>query len=325
MTTTAGRGLRRAAALAWLAVAAVAGLGCRDRERAVAEDAAPTPAQTAEAADGRQPTGSPPSADPRIPACRRAFREEEPLLLPHSFAEFTLCDVLVAIFPDFDTSVERSAAAGGTVRVDRVRQWVTSARTLLVVAHYIGEDADAEFVCGGCRVNPRLAVLERSGTALTLVARGTVPGWDPDGLLYGRTEFDSRSYSFQGDETLLGMRTPWSYGMMGGTTRLSLFRLEGTQLSLVFDDRLEWVASGMGLEDDDVVSVAVSQQRRASGPDDIVLTVHQARCRWEDYKRVCGPKKLAAQQRWRFDSKQYRQISGKPMPMPQLFRTRWGW
>ena len=111
-------------------------------------------------------------------ACRRAFNKEEPLLLPHSFAEFTLCDVLVAMFPDFDASVESSAAAGGTVRVDRVRQWDTSARTLLVVAHYIGEDADAEFVCGGCRVNARLAALERSGTAHTLVARGTVPGWD---------------------------------------------------------------------------------------------------------------------------------------------------
>lgn len=334
MATTPRCELRRAGALVWLAVAPILELGCQNQERVVAEDATPTPTQTAQVTDNQQLTTSPPSAEPRVPKCRRAFQfqedekeEDEPLLLPHPFAEFTLCDVLVAIFPDFDTAVERSTAAGGTVRVDHIGQWVTSKRTLLVVAHYIGEDAEAEFVCGSCRVNPQLAVLERSGTTLTLVVRGTVPGWGPDaGLFHGRTEFDPRSYSFQYDETLLGMRTPWSYGMMGGTTRLSLFRLVGPQLSLVFDDKLEWVASGMGL-DDDVVSADVSQQRRASGADDLVLTIHQSRCRWEEDKRVCGPQKLATQQRWRFDSKhkRYRQIGGKPMPTPQLFRSLWGW
>lgn len=264
------------------------------------------------------------ASGPTPPSCIRPFREENPLQFPEPFAAFTPCDVIAAMFPDFEPAHERSSSAGGTVRLDRARRWDSAGRVLLAVTYYVGEDADTENLCGGCRVNPQLAIFERNGTAVSLVARTTIPGWDPYGLFNGQADFDSGSFRFEGDESLLGMRTPWSYGMMGHTIWLDVYRLNGGSLSLVYRDRVEWAASSGTDEDDDFVMATVTQQRRHKGPDDILVKVVEAACHWKT-KKVCQHATPKGTQRWRFNGTKYAQVEGPDTPMPRLFHVRWGW
>lgn len=264
-----------------------------------------------------------PAARVASPQCTRAFRGEDTLIFPEPFLAFTLCDVAGAIFPDFQPSNERSVAAGGTVRIDRAHRWDTSDRILLVVTYYVGEDAEVGTICGGCRVDPKIAVLERIGNTISIVARASVPGWDPYGMFNGRAEFDSASFTFQGKETLLALQTPWSYGMMGHTIRLDLFRLDDANLHLVFDGRIKWVAADEGPEDD-VVTATIAPQPRSTGPNDILVKFVEARCYIEP-TYTCEPGTPRGNQRWRFDGKDYKQIQGSSEPMPRLFHTRWGW
>lgn len=255
--------------------------------------------------------------------CNRAFKVEEALHFPAPFAAFTLCDVLGAIFPDFQRSNERSVAAGGTVRIDRASRWDTSGRSFLAVTYYVGEDAEIGMICGGCRVDPKIAVLERRGNAISLVARGSVPGWDPFGLFNGRAEFAPTPFAFQANETLLALQTPWSYGMMGSTIRLDLFRLDGANLHLIFEGRLKWLAAEGGPEDD-MVTATITPQPRSTGPNDILVKFVEARCHIEP-TYTCEPGTPRGSQRWRFHGQEYKQIQGSSEPMPRLFHTRWGW
>jgi hypothetical protein len=97
--------------------------------------------------------------------------------LPTPYDAFTPCDVLASIVHDFAAD-GTSASRGGPVRIDQAHAWTVDGKTLLAVVYYVGADADESFICGGCRVTPHVAVVERKGSGLSLVADGP----DPSGM-----------------------------------------------------------------------------------------------------------------------------------------------
>jgi hypothetical protein len=308
-----------------LPLATLALVGCRDEPRAAptGEAGAPSGASSSVA---RTASSSAP------PACRhrRPFDEAAPLSLAAPFDAFTPCAVLAAVFADYDADSGSSVAAGGKVGIDRAQRWDTAGRALLAFVYYTGADAEGSSAAGGARVAARVAVVERQGEALTLVARGQDP-WRPkvEALFNGRAEIDPAPLPFEAGETLLALRTPWSTGMPGTWTSLALYRLHGGTLSIVFEDGVAWNASGMGTEDDDLVAAKVSTAPRVGGPDDLRLETTETRCHLDLDKPepplLCGKPVPLGAERWRFDGKAYRRIEGKKAPLPKVLHKLWGW
>ena len=266
------------------------------------------------------------------PLCnhRRPFGEDASLALSPPFDALTPCDALAAVFADHDRAAESSRAAGGKVRIDHAQRWDTAGRTLLALVYYAGGDAEVELVAGQVRVAAHLAVVERQGAALALVARGKDP-WQPnaEALFNGRAELDPAVWPFDRTDTLLALRTPWSTGMPGVWTNLSLYRLDGATLDPVLEYGVEWSASGMGAEDDELVASTLAFEPRPGGPNDVRMKTTEARCRYDlsapDLTRVCDAAQPVGAERWRFDGKKYRRIEGKAAPLPRVLHKLWGW
>lgn len=315
--------------LGLLLASSVLALSCQ--REAPSSPGAPAVASISPAPSVAQPATASPA--PLAPcAHRRPFSEKEPLVLPEPFAAFDACDVLGAITADYDRATEKSASLGGTVRIDGVRRWDTRGRSLLAVTFYQGQDAEAEFICGQCRVWPGIAVVERRGPRLALVGK-RLDLWHPTpdviALFDGRAELDPTRYPFDEDEELLGVRVPWSTGMPGTWRQLALVRLDGETPTIVFEQQVNWSASGMGTEDDDEVDSRVSVEPRPDGPNDIVLVTTELRCRQDTSgaqpKVKCKAPQKLGKQRWRFDGAAYRRIEGQAPPLPKVLKKLWGW
>lgn len=278
------------------------------------------------------PTPPAPFATPRACAHRRPFGEPGPLSLPDPYASFSACDVLAAMFSDYDSASEKAASAGGTVRIDQAKLWDTGGRKLLAVTFYRGEDAELEFICGQCRVLPRVAVVERRDERLVLIGQRLDlwhPAPDITALFDGRALFDLAQYRLAEGDELLGVRVPWSTGMPGVWIELALMRLNGDTVSVVFEQQVRWAASGMGVEDDDEVVSEVSLAPRAVGPSDLLLTTSELRCRPEfsgpQPTAKCKPAQNLGRQRWRFDGNAFGRVEGKDAPLPKVLKKLWGW
>lgn len=256
-----------------------------------------------------------------------------PFALPEPFARFTPCDALAAVFADYDSAAETSASAGGVVRIDRARRWAQGGRELLAVLYYVGDDATADFICGQCRVRSHLALIEVRGAALALVA--TAAPWHPAdeiaALFNGQAEFEPAEYALNEQESLLGVRVPWSTGMPGTWINLTLFHLQGGALTKVFGYGVDWYANGMGVDDERVAS-ALSTAPGPKGSNDLVVHTTEERCHLDPpgpdpaaFSRSCTPPRRVGTERWRFDGKAFRRIEGRPAPLPRILHKLWGW
>ena len=283
-------------------------------------------------APGPAPTELAP-ADPVVaprsvpPVCnhRRPFSDsDKPLVLPPPFDVFEPCDAR-------STILEHDHEAAGNLHIDRVHRWDTGGRTLLAALYYRAEDAEGKLLCETCRVAAHLAVLERRGASLVLVA-GAHDTWQPaaDASVHfnGRADFGAE-LPFAAGEVLLAVRTPWSSGAPGTWTNLTLYRLAGEDVPIVLEYRVDLSASGKGIEDDDEIMSRIVTEPRASSPNDVVFTTTELRCR-EDYASldpapICRPPKRLGTERWRFEDGRYHRIEGKPAPLPGVLAKLWGW
>ncbi len=302
-----------------LVAALLVAIGCRGEHGS--SSSAPTPTERASSAPA-------PSVEvAEAPGChhRRPFGDsDKPLILPAPFNGFTPCDVVKALRA-------RDPAAKGPVRIDRVRRWATGDRKLLAALYYRGEDAEPQTLCDKCRVTVHLALVEiRDGSVVPAAAAPdpTPLGPDVHALYGGRADFDAE-VPFDGTETLLAVKTPWSSGAPGTQTNLALYRLLGDTLRIVFEQNVDWLASGKGLGDDDEVASALVTAPRAGGFNDLVLTTTEVRCHLDEgsYEPVpiCGQAQPLGTERWRFDDAAYQRVEGKPAPLPRLLHERWGW
>ncbi len=313
--------------LAGLLLASALALAACHREQEAPIRPSPEPT-TAPAEDaGSAPRPSPAAAC----AHRRPFETgaaATQLALPTPFEAFTPCEVLRAIHPDYDAATGKSSSAG-TVRIDQARLWPVRGRNLLAVLLYRGSEAESEFVCGMCRVAAHVAVVEKRGASLTAVGKPPDP-WGPkpeiEALFNGRAEFDTADYPFTQGEPMLAIRTPWSAGMAGTWTNLTLYRLNGDVIEKVFEYGVAWDASGMGTQDDDLVQSRITFEPRAGAPSDLRLKTTEERCHLDydkaDMPRVCKPAQVVGTERWRFQDTAYRRIEGKQAPLPRILQTR---
>jgi hypothetical protein len=276
-------------------------------------------------------------ARPRC-AVRAAFTEDDAVapgpVLPAPYGGFTACDVLGAIFPDFDPATGKSTSDDQPVRVDGAETWVVGGRTLLAVTYYVGADADSTFICGGCRVTPHVAIVERGGSGrgsdrLALVANGPDP-WHPDdsmlALFYGRAELvDDPELA---SRSLLGVRVPWSHGTPGDRAVLTLYALDAGRLHVVFEQDWYWHARGLS-EKDDHVDTTMRFLPRPGARDDILLRMTESRCEYpsnaDDAQLVCSEGKTVGNARYRFKGDRYQRVSGTTMPLPGVLHRLWKW
>jgi hypothetical protein len=267
---------------------------------------------------------------------RPAFTEDDATapgpLLPSPYDAFTACDVLGAIFPDFDRATGKSTSTDQSLRVDQARTWAVGDRPLLAVTYYVGADADSTFICGGCRVTPHVAIVERASggsNRLTLVANGPDP-WHPDdselALFDGRAELvDDPDLA---SRSLLGVQVPWSHGTPGDRAVLMLYALDAGGLHVVFDQDWFWHARGMG-EKDDHVDTTMRFVPRPGAVDDVLLRMTESRCDYvpagDDARLVCGKGTTVGSARYRFEGGRYKRVSGVTMPLPGVLHRVWHW
>jgi hypothetical protein len=233
------------------------------------------------------PSAHDPAAEVQKPAhvCgdARAFTFDESIFLPKPFDALTPCDAMVAVYRDYDRTTERSAIAKGTVRLYSVQRWETAGATFLAMVYYAGEDASEQFVCGQCRVDAQLAILKLDGTKLKLVAKTHVDasiGSQVTALFSGLAELDLAPVAVDETTSLLAMRTNWSTGMPGSWRMLSLYRLQGTSLTRVFNGTDRWFANGMGADDDIVSSEMTTEARpKGNGLRDLRIVTSEQRCK----------------------------------------------
>ena len=248
---------------------------------------------------------------------------------PSPFERFTTCDVVEAIFPDFDRTTQRSTAVG-PVRVEALRRWDAGGRSLLAAIYYTGEQAEMPFLCGSCRVTPHLGVVERNGNSLVLVGKPAQP-WHPaeedEAVFDGQAQFDTSEFAIAG-ETVIPVLVSWSNGMMGAYQNLTLYRLVSNGLVPVFEYRVRWQANGMGTEDDEEVRSTVTVEPHANGPADLMVSTVDVRCKPSEgnpeVRKCAAPRKVGAE-RWRLEGDAYRRIEGREAPMPGVLRQQWGW
>ncbi len=310
-------------------------LGCTGEARPKVASPAPPASESAAVRVATPNASAMPTAKAREPAppCahQRPFTfDDKTVALPAPYDAFTPCQALAAIFPDYDGKNESSATAGGPVRIYSVRRWDTTGRTLLGVVYYVGEDVGESFVCGQCQVNANLVALEREGDRLRVAAKAKAT-WRPknsEALFSGLAELAPAPIAVGEKEALLAMRTDWSTGKPGSWRSLSLYRLEGTELSLVFSEQDEWSASGMGTVDDEVVASELTVEPRPGELGDLRVKVTDRRCHVDITKdepdTVCGKAVPVGSQRWRFAGKAYKRVEGNPTPLPKLLHKLWG-
>jgi hypothetical protein len=215
------------------------------------------------------------------------------------------------------------------VRIDKIHAWKLGDRTVLALLYYAGADAEEDFICGQCHVAPLVAIVERSGDGLALVAKGPDP-WHPEAdmaLFDGRADFNE-DIAFA-RESLLAVEIPWSHGMIGARSVLMLYALDGDRLHVVFESDWSWHASGMGKEDDDLVDTRFRFVPAPGRKDDLELTMTEKRCHDDaedaEMKPVCGRERVVKSARYRAEADGYHRTAGGPMPLPGVLHRVWGW
>jgi hypothetical protein len=305
---------------AGLLLVAVVALGCgrgapKSGPGGAAEgQAGPAAASSAGGAPGAPPVSAaevaPPAPSPAACPARRPFSDlgseaDRRLVLPAPFAGFDACDVLSALYPDYDRQTERSASAGGAVRADKAFLFRTRGRELLAVTRYAGADAEQGMLCGCCSAKALVALLEAQGGRLARVAEGDQPvdhGGLNDGVTLAATQLPVR----EGEE-LLTLDAAHSCGTSPGRHFVHGFRLQGSELRRVLSWRT--AASGMG-PGADLVSVTATPVPRKGKGDlfDLAFPWTRAPCPFDegagDY--VCKGGKPIGTELLRFDGTTYR-------------------
>jgi hypothetical protein len=229
---------------------------------------------------------------------------EKYLTLPAPFAEATVCEVLKAIYPDYDPATERSVAAGGAVRADRVALVPSPEGPRLAVVLYRGEQAELDMLCGACRADGHLFLVGLTAGRLALVARGT------ETIGHGGYENSLRfsaPIEVREGESLLTLEAVHAAGTAPARHVLHGFRLVGPELRRV----LRWrsAASGLGAGDQHVTVSALPTPTRGPKPlADLRFPWRRRVCPFdpEDSPSDCPESKLIGIETLRFDGQTYR-------------------
>lgn len=254
------------------------------------------------------------------------------LVLPAPYAAFSPCDILRAIFPDYDETTGRSAAAGGSLAIDETSLWPIAGREPLAVLYYSGNEAEMDMVYGQSRVSVHVAVVEKQLGKLTKLGHPKDP-WRPKenpdevlALFNGRAKFASTAYSMVAGERLLAIETPWSMGMSGHWAMVTLYRLSGNSVDQVFEHELHTTAKGPGLSDDDIVRSEITFEAKEGGPSEVRVVNTEAICTTDFDKPgepvTCKKAVVVGREKWRFDGTEYKRVEGKGPPVPRVLRSR---
>ncbi len=274
--------------------------GARVREGRGGSGAAGEQARTEEAAAAAGGAG----CSARRPFVSPGDEPEKHLSLPAPFASYSACEVLAAIYPDYDLATERSAAVGGTVRADRAALVRYPEGLRIAVLTYQGEEAEQEMLCGGCSASARVALLAESAGRLAVVARGTET--IDHGGYENSLQFAAPIAVSEG-ESLLLLDALHSGGTAPGRHVLHGFRLVGPELRRV----LRWrsAAAGLGAGENRVEVSAIPTPTRGPKPlADLDFPWRRAVCLFDQKAGdfVCPAAKAIGTEKLRFDGQTYR-------------------
>ena len=164
--------------------------------------------------------------------------------LPPAFAKFSAAQVLKLIFSDYNAATGRTAKILNEeqkptkVRLDEAKLWKAQNLERLVILVGIEraegtfqEEIDNGSLCGACGYDLGLALLQKSGETLNLVAFEKLDDAATSG--HGETRLDLAPYKLMANETLIGVRS--NYMHMGAQSdMLRLFRVENNSLRQIF-------------------------------------------------------------------------------------------
>lgn len=181
----------------------------------------------------------------------------KPAGLPRAFASFTASDVLDRIFDDYDADTGRVASIHNLegkpalVEINKAALWKVQGQDRLVVLVDIESDDTFTGLCGNCFANNFLAVLEKKGTALSLMAKQLTlkangapveyESLDEEQLIqysgHGDISLDLAPYKINERETLIGVRVEYIWlPTFDWSTSLSLYQIENGGLKKVFNE-----------------------------------------------------------------------------------------
>ncbi|HEX8354940.1 MAG TPA: hypothetical protein VF611_18680 [Pyrinomonadaceae bacterium] len=261
--------------------------------------------------------------------------------LPRSFVRFSPGDVLKLIFSGYDPATGRVSGILNTerkpafVQIDEAGLWKVQGQDHLVVLVGINSDDDASAgVCGNCIGNSFLAVLKKSGAALSLVAKQLTPpssgepveyeSLDQDEVIsisgHDSVSLDLAPYKLNSRETLIGFRQEHIWlPTSDWWTILTLYRIEGGRLTEVFTEkvveRVYPAASDRGrrIIDKTVSAISLAPPARPAGGgfNEMAVRKTTVECFDENNDEDCDPKHEAVRplktltEVWRFDGRRY--------------------
>lgn len=261
--------------------------------------------------------------------------------LPRPFAQFSAGDVLKQISSSYDRATGRMSrilnedGKPAIVQIEEAKPRRAQGQDHLVVLISVSEQDNPSGLCGNCLMNGFLAVLKKSGAAISLVATQlTLPAsgavkyesLNQDELItitgHDNVSLDLAPYKLNDRETLIGFRlehiwlptSDWS-------TSLSLYRIEAGRLKEVFR---EFVVERVYPTDSDLgprvvdkttstISLVPASEPTSHGFNNLVISKKTIRCLNKDDD--CSSKHEGFRETgthtevWKFDGQRYVQAT----------------
>jgi hypothetical protein len=297
-------------------------------------------------------------------ACAFAREDEAPrpthAKLPRQFANFSADDVLGRVFDGYDPRTGRVAGLLNDekkptlARIREARAWNARGREQLVVLVDLARsDYDFQDLCGNCAMQSLLAVLNREGTMLSLVARQDVPASSdfeeaspasnespPDEpfapfIISGHdtsVRLDLAPYRLSNGETLLGIRREHMWlPAQDYSTSLALYRVEGARLrEVLYAQVVERDYQRDTLKGSPLLKTTSLVSTRNNGGEfyDLFLEKTTVRCVIPDDDADCGPSRGTASvvksmtEVWSFDGKSFQRTDRRAPPRGRAKATR---
>lgn len=239
---------------------------------------------------------------------------ERLLVLPAPFQTFDACAALGTLFPDYDRDTERSAQAGGIIRVRDAGLFLHGGRELLVVIDYRGKEAEEEMVAGCDPLHAHVSLLARSvdGKQLVVLARASEPLTHAG---VGSAIGVGSSLALRENDPALVLRSELGCGTAPARTAAHVLVLDGAILRSV----LGTFVGARGMQRDNEIHEIAGRlvpkpDRRANkdGFADLTLAWTDAPCPFDanggpdktgDY--VCGRGKPLGTDTYRYDGRVY--------------------
>ena len=260
----------------------------------------------------------------QIAAARQDKAPRAIAALPPAFAKFSVTEALQLIFSDYNPATGRTAKIlneeqkSAKVRIDEAKIWKAQNLERLVIVVGIEntegtfqEEIDNGFLCGACGYSVGLALFQKNGEALSLVAFQELENAATSG--HGETLLDLAPYKLAATETLIGLRS--NYMHMGTQSdMLRLYRVENNSLRQVFERDL-----GEGFESEGITTA-----------NKLVLAVLPNAGGFNDFQ-VKGKtsitdndgnllSELPVKERWKFDGTVFKNVTA-PTAAPALLNA----